>query len=395
VNGGERHRGLQVVMLLLNPYTNDTRVEKEAASLRDAGYRVTILALADENLPRIEVRGGIVVHRIPRPTWPPLLRFFSHRRRMLTALQGLGPDIIHADDTETLDVAAIAASRLHVPFVYDAHELWLERVRRDRSRVYWSLARAYFARIERRYLRRAAACITVSAPIARHLEAAYGLDEVAVVPNYPQDEPAPAERELRSLPGADEIPRDAPIVLYLGNATAGRGIEYLIAAMARVPHGHLVLLGAAEQGATVQRRALQYGVSDRVHALPRVAPDEVVAYAASATIGVSPIPPTSLSYRYSLPNKLFQYMQAGLPVVASDFPQVREIVEETGAGTTVDPVDVRALATAIERYLADPALRREAGERGQRAVRERFNWSVSAAVLREVYARVAEGRGTG
>jgi glycosyltransferase involved in cell wall biosynthesis len=81
--------------------------------------------------------------------------------------------------------------------------------------------------------------------------------------------------------------------------------------------------------------------------------------------------------------------------VASDFPQVREIVEETGAGTTVDPVDVRALAAAIERYLADPALRREAGERGQRAVQERFNWSVSAEVLREVYARVAEGRGTG
>ena len=382
-------------MLLLTPYTHDSRVEKEAASLRDAGYRVTILALADDNLPRIEVRAGISVHRIQRPTWPPLLRFFSHRRRMLKALKGLAPDIIHADDTETLDVAAIGASRQHVPFVYDAHELWLERVRRDRSRLYWALAQWYFARIEERYLRRAAAWMTVSPPIARHLERTYGLPEVRVVPNYPEDVPAPAPRELRSLPGADRIPRDAPIVLYLGNATAGRGIEYLIGAMAQVRDAHLVLLGAAEQAESVQRRAAAAGVSDRVHALPRVAPEEVVAYAASATIGVSPIPPTSLSYRYSLPNKLFQYMQAGLPVVASDFPQVREVVDQTGAGTTVNPRDVPALAAAIARYVDAPDLGREAGDRGRRAVQERFNWSVSAAELRDIYRRVAQLRRAG
>lgn len=386
---------MHVVMLLLNPYTHDSRVEKEAASLRDAGYRVTILALADDNLPRIEVRAGIAIHRIQRPSWPPVLRFFSHRRRMLAALRALKPDIIHAGDTETLDVAAIGAGRLTVPFIYDAHELWLERVRRDRSHLYWALAQWYFARVERRYLHRAAACITVSPPIARHLEHVYKLEEVTVVPNYPEQGPPGTPRELRSLPGAHRIPHDAAIVLYLGNATAGRGIEYLIAAMARIPDGHLVLLGAAEQHESVQRRALEYGVTDRVHALPRVAPEEVVAYASSATIGVSPIPPTSLSYRYSLPNKLFQYMQAGLPVVASDFPQVREVVDDTGAGTTVDPRDVPALAAAIERYLADPVLRAQAGERGRAAVEERFNWSVSAAALLDVYRRLEASRGFG
>ena len=106
-------------------------------------------------------------------------------------------------------------------------------------------------------------------------------------------------------------------------------------------------------------------------------------------------PPTSLSYRYSLPNKLFQYMQAGLPVVASDFPQVREVVEETGAGITVDPRDVDALAGAIRTYTDGPrAQRRRWRSEVARPVRRRFNWSAAeAATLLEIYRRVERPSG--
>ncbi len=376
-------------MLLLNPYTNDSRVEREASSLHDAGYRVTILALADDALPGEEVRDGVSVRRVARPRWPPLVRFVVHRRRVARALRRLNPDIIHAHDTETLDVAGTVGSALGVPVVYDGHELWLERVRRERSALYWALTRWYYGRVERRFLPTAAAWITVSAPIARHLERTYGLDEVAVVPNYP-DLAAPATpRDLRSLPGAEGIAADAPLVLYIGNATAGRGLEQLVAAMARVPDAELALLGAAEHPELVWREARRRGVTDRVHVLPRVPPDEVVAYAATATVGVSPVPPTSLSYRYSLPNKLFQYMQAGLPVVASDFPQVREVIGESGAGVTVDARDVGALAEAIRTYTEDPERGAADGDRGREAVRQRFNWSTAEAVLLDIYRRVS------
>lgn len=377
-----------VVMLLLNPYTHDTRVEKEAATLRDGGYRVTVVAKAEGDLPRIEMRDGIGIHRVARPSWPPFVRFFSHRRRLARVAQRLAPDIIHAHDTETLDVAATAAAALGVPFVFDSHELWLERVRRERSKMYWWLARRYYARIERRYVARAAGHITVSDPIARHLERAYGLPEVVVVANYPEAGRAPRRRELRTLPGASRIPPDVPIILYVGNATIGRGVDELIAAMARVPAAHLVLLGAAEQEDAVRRVARRVGVADRVHALPRVPQDAVTAFAASATIGVSPILPSSLSYAYSLPNKLFQYMEAGLPIVASHFPHVREIIEGSGAGVTVDPADPSALAAAIVRLLNDPVAREETGRRARAAYEATYNWSTAAAVLLALYARV-------
>jgi glycosyltransferase involved in cell wall biosynthesis len=392
VNGAAGAPRRHVVMLLLNPFTHDSRVEKEAATLRDAGYRVTVVARAEEQLPRIEVRDGIGIHRVARPRWPPFVRFFSHRRRMRRTVKRLRPDVIHAHDTETLDVAATAAAALGVPFVYDGHELWLERVRRERSKLYWWLARRYYAGIERRYIGRAAGHITVSEPIARHLERAYNLPEVVVVANYPDAGPPPRRLELRSLPGAARIPADAPIVLYVGNATVGRGVEQLIAAMARVPLAHLVLLGAAEQEGLVRRVARRIGVAERVHTLPRVAQSEVTAYASSASVGVSPILPSSLSYEYSLPNKLFQYMEAGLPVVASHFSQVREIIEGSGAGVTVDPADPNAMAAAIVRLLNDPAQRAEAGRRARIAFEARYNWTTAAAVLLALYRRVTESQ---
>ena len=373
-------------MLLLNPFTHDSRVEKEAATLVEAGYRVSVVALAADGLPTRELRAGVDVIRVQRPGWPPLLRFFLVRRRMARVVLRLRPDAIHAHDTETLDIAGRAATELGVPIIFDSHELWLERVRRGRSSAYATLTRRYFARVERHWLPRAAARITVSEPIAEHLRRRYGTTDVVILPNYPIPiEPPEPPWQLRRLPGATDVPADAPIVLFIGNATEGRGIEDLMAAMETLPDAHLVLLGAADQESYVRPLARRHHLEARVHVTPRVPTEHVVAYAASATVGMAAIPPVSLSYRYSLPNKLFQCMQAGLPVVASDFPQVRQIVEETGAGITVDPLDARAIAGAIRTYLDDPRRREADGTRGRAAVRDRFNWTAVAPRLVEVY----------
>ena len=109
--------------------------------------------------------------------------------------------------------------------------------------------------------------------------------------------------------------------------------------------------GGVEKGRLLDRAAAS-GAS--VHVLEPVAPELVEAYAASADIGVSPIVASCLNYRYSLPNKLFQYMAAGIPVVASDFRQVRDVVEGSGAGVVVDTTRPEAIARAIGRILADP-----------------------------------------
>lgn len=383
-----------MVMLVRNTFTHDTRVEKEARTLAGAGYRVTVVADAAPGLPDSEDRKGIHVVRVGRAGPPlPFLRFALHEARLARMLRRLRPSILHAHDSNALIPIALAAIGQRLPYVYDAHDLWLGRPRRERSRAYFWLQQAYYGAVERLTVPRAAVTLTVSPPIVTHLQSRYGLGQVRLVPNYPElsdGEP----RDLRRLSGGQRIPPEARPILYLGGLMAGRGIEQLLDALPSVPAGHLVLLGSGVLAPDLHRRAWALGVADRVHLLGEVPSDEVVAYAASAAIGVSPIVPSSLNYRYSLPNKLFQYMAAALPVVASDFRQVREVVEGCGCGVVVDTTDPAAVAAAINGILDDPVAARAMGERGRAAVEERYNWDVSAAELLGAYATLHRGHGS-
>lgn len=375
-------------MLVRNAYTHDTRVEKEVRTLIGAGERVTVVADAGAGLPERETRsGGERVVRVPRRgPQVPGLRFLLHELRLARRLVGLRPDLLHAHDSNALVPVAYAAWRRRIPFVYDAHDLWLARPRRERGRVSHALNQAWYALVERLLVHRAAATLTVSPPIARHLEDRYGLSGVALVPNYPELEPAPTARDLRDLPGGGRIAPHRPVVLYLGGLMAGRGLEQLVDAMAIVEGPQLVILGEGPLAASLRGRADRLGIGDRVIMLEPVPSEQVVAHAASADLGVSPYVPTGLNNRYSMPNKLFQYLAAGIPVVASDFPQVREVVEGAGAGLVADMTDPAAIAAAIEGILADPEAARAMGARGRRAVADRYHWGVSAERLRGVYA---------
>lgn len=378
-------------MLVRNAYTHDTRVEKEARTLVAAGHRVTVVADAAPGLPWRESRPDResvirVARRAPRL---PGVRFVIHELRLWRRLLALRPDVLHAHDSNALLPVALAARRLRVPFVYDAHDLWLGRPRRERGRVSFALHQVWYMLIERLLVPRAAAAITVSPPIADHLGDRYGLAAVSLVPNYPDAAPPPPRaRDLRTLPGGGRIAPDRPVVLYLGGLMGGRGLEQLVDAVALTDRPELVLLGDGQLAGALRDRAAARGIDARVHFLPPVPPDEVVGVAASADLGVSPIPPSCLNYRYSLPNKLFQYMAAGLPVVASDFPQVRDVVVGSRCGLVADATSPADLASAIAAVLADPAEAREMGQRGRRAVTERYHWGVSAQRLLEVYAGV-------
>jgi len=373
-----------VVMLVRNRYTNDSRVEKEARTLVGAGYRVSIVADAGPGLPTHEIRDGSEVLRVARRGPPvPGLRFVVHEWRLARRLRSLRPTVLHAHDTNALVPVALTARRLGVPFVYDAHDLWLGRPRRERGRLYFRLSQLYYGFVERRLIPRAAATLTVSPPIVGHLRRVYRLPIVHLVPNYPEAGTPPERRELSDLPGAEGIDRAKPVVLYLGGLMAGRGLEQLVDAIGLVPEAQLVLLGDGVEEGRLLDRAAARGAS--VMVLPPVPPELVESYASSAAVGVSPIVPSCLNYRYSLPNKLFQYMAAGIPVVASDFRQVRDVVEGSGSGVVVDTTRPEAIARGIRRVLADAAEAAAMGARGRAAVEERFNWEVSADALRDAY----------
>ena len=102
--------------------------------------------------------------------------------------------------------------------------------------------------------------------------------------------------------------------------------------------------------------------------------------------------PIGLNNRYSLPNKLFQYMAAGIPVLATDFAQIREVVVGSGAGLVADTTSPELIAAALSELLADPAAARAMGDRGHEAVESRYNWATSEAALLDAYERVRARR---
>jgi glycosyltransferase involved in cell wall biosynthesis len=380
----------RVTMLVRNPYTHDTRVEREAATLVGAGFTVTIVADAALGEPLRERRNGALVIRVPRRGPPvPGLRFIAHQWRVRRELERTRPDILHAHDTDALQSVGPVAGRLGIPAVFDSHELWLGRSARGHGALYHRLAQAYYAWVERRYVPAAAAVLVANPPVAPILARRYGLARVDAVPNYPVERGLVERRELRSLPGGEAIPEGAPIVLYVGGLTMERGIEQLVDAMVAVPEAHLVFLGGGGLEIEIQRRVIERGIGERAHFLGMVPSAEVVPFATSATVGILSTVPTNLNNELALPNKIFQYMAASVPVVASNFPQIRDVIESIACGIVYDPTNVSALAAAIRTYTEDPVRAERDGANGRRAITERYHWDTSAEMLLEIYRRVA------
>ena len=305
------------------------------------------------------------------------------------------PDVVHANDGNTLVPGRLITRGTGARLVYDSHELWRHRNVRDRP-----VGKHVEAAIERYVITRADGVITVSPSIARWLQRTYRLPEMpTLVRNIPvaTDPPAPSDGRLRQLAGLGPADR---VIAYGGRITTSRGLEETIASLALLPDDiHLVVLGYGDAGylAALQRQAEAAGVRHRLHLVGRVAPHEVAGALADADLSVVFVRPTCLSYEYSLPNKLFESIHAGIPIAAADLPDTREIVERYGVGEIFGLMDddaepsvgahraeAAAMAQTMSRVLADPGRYRDAA----RAAATVLTWQREEARLLALYRRL-------
>ncbi len=305
-------------------------------------------------------------------------------------------DAYHGHDLSGLEAAARAWERHGGRLVYDSHEIFLEsgsNARRPR------LLKAPLARSERRWTRRAIALVTVNASLAAELGRRLRPRHVVVVHNAPErwDPPSPRPDLIRAATG---IPEHASIALYHGAFSRYRGLEELAQAILEpgLEGVHAVYLGYGSMRRALDGMAHDPRYGGRLHVLDAVVPSELASWVASADVGVMAIQPSTLNHRMATPNKLFESLAAGTPVVVSDFPEMRSIVIEDPAGPLGevcrpdDPVDV---ARAIRVVLDRPAADREAlRARCLAAAHERWNWSREVEPLVQLYddAARADGR---
>jgi glycosyltransferase involved in cell wall biosynthesis len=374
-------------MLLHKSVVHDSRVQREAKALAEDGHEVTVLELAEVPLGEEHLYGFRRRSVIP-PGWIRRAVPFQLYRLVFAASFVRGAvdersDVLHAHDAAMLLPGLIARRITGARLVYDSHELATGVPYRDPR---WAL---FVRAIEAVAIPRCAAVITVSEGIARRLQRSYGLGERPSVVRNVADAPLPPDSDEGLLRRTLAI-GDAPLVLHLGSAAPGRGADILVRAMAYVRDAHLALLGASlEERQTLLELAAQTGVRARVHALAPVAVDELLTWTASADVGVSLLQNTCQNHRLALPNKVFEYLAAGVPVVVSRLPELTRLVTELGVGWAVNGAEPEAVAEGLRTALS---ARRDAALSGRVcAASMELRWSVERRLLLAVYQRLEEG----
>ncbi len=256
--------------------------------------------------------------------------------------------------------------------VYDTHELETET---SRSR---GLRRLLSKRLERILIRQADRVVVVGEAIAEWYRSEYGLERVYVVRNMPYARPD-RQQKTRLLRERFGLTTGDQLFLYHGALSGGRGVELLLRVFSRLPaEKHIVFMGF---GPLVDRIKSFEREHTNIHFHPAVAPEEVPRYASSADVGLSLIENVSLSYYYCLPNKVFEYLNSGLPIIVSDFPELARLIEVGGSGWKVS-LSEDAVADLIG-SLTDEAIAAKE-EAVNRCARE-FIWEREVPTLLSVY----------
>jgi len=295
-----------------------------------------------------------------------------------------GADLYHGMAYMGIPVAASLGAQRGAPVVYDARDIYVDAGNLARLP---GPARWLVGWQERRRARAASRVVTVNRPYAEVMASRWDVDLPLIVLNcsYRYEPARPPDRRFQRLLGLSD---GTFVVLYQGGLSPERGIEQLIEAMREVPDAALVLMGYGSIRERLQGLATDPDLGGRVRFAPAVPPDELLDWIAASDVVAMPIQPSTLNHRLTTPNKLFEAMAAGVPVVASDLPGMAPIVRETGAGVLVDPTDPSAIAAAIRRLLGDPRERTAMADRALAAAHESYNWERQAAILFQEYGRL-------
>lgn len=354
----------------------DTRIfEKECRTLGDRGHRVVLVTPH----PRTEVRNHIHIRALSQPANRFARMIFTARRAVTEALE-IGGDVYHLHDPELLPWWKCMADP-GMKVVYDMHENLSAQIRTKE----WlpRAARPLISFVGGLFLKGLLDDIPVIFAERSYKEDFPWVDESVTVQNMPRLDRMDALQQPRF---------DDPTIGYVGGVTRDRGSVVTLQALARLQQrGRRVEWECVGPVSERHRKKLEHlsrelgveGVRWRGY-LP---PQEAWSRMARCHVGLAVLRPVP-NYVRSYPTKLFEYMALGLPVVASDVPLYREVVEDVGCGVLVDPDDPEDVADGIARILEHDEESRQMARRGRFAVRDHYNWAAEGDRLLQFYERI-------
>jgi len=370
----------KVLMLLSNPYRPDPRVRREAKALAGGGHQVTIAAWdrKGEKAP-YEKDGPVQITRFGPHNDPKgaaamakgLPKFWKNVKKWALHQEW---DVIHAHDFDTLPLGLKIGKKKKLPVLYDAHELYAEMVKEDVPGLLYKT----ISKKEKKNARKADYVITVNDAIAQKI-GSWEVQRVGVVMNCPAD----LTPEVDDSPSLVTFPPEGFAVLYVGVLEPMRKLEDMVEGFAtgKAPGMTLYIGGYGSIKEELEKKA---GGAGSVKMLGRIPPDRVPAISREADILIALYDPNHTNNRLGAPNKLFEAMAYGKPIIVARGSWAGEVAEKTGCGVAVE-YEGDELFSVLAKIRDNPSIKMEMGAKGLAASREQYNWWVMEKRLLDIY----------
>jgi glycosyltransferase involved in cell wall biosynthesis len=366
--------------ITINPIDYERRIQNQAGSASEGGYAVWIVALGKSFEKNQEKKRKYLLWRIHTPYYrggP--LKFLHFNWKLVLFLFNKRPDIIHCHDLWVLPAAVLAAIFTKCKLIYDAHEYYpgLEIFTRNKIKKNIWILFEYLAIPQVNIL------LTVSEPLANLYHEKYPkLKQIEVIRNLPKIE---IPKKDFSIPDVNF--HHKKIILYQGHFRPGRGLENLIDSLPQVPEAQLVLIGGGELEDKLKRRVEKCQLKDRVIFAGYIATEQLISATACADLGIALFEPTSINYAYALPNKFFEYIMAGIPVLASNIDTFQAYIDKYKVGLTVDPFDIGEIANTIKLMISNDVKLNE-WRKNTQAASKKLNWEMESKKMNRIYENI-------
>jgi glycosyltransferase involved in cell wall biosynthesis len=368
----------RALISVINDLATDQRVDKTARVLMELGYEVMMVGRHKSDSMKMPER-PYQTNRM-RLLWEKGPIFYAEfNTRLFFFLLWQKCDLLVSNDLDTLLPNFLVHKLKNVPVVFDSHEYFTETP----EVIHRPFVKNFWKRIEKSIVPRLNHCITVNESIAGLFKSEYNID-FQVVRNIPR------KVEFRNLPGRKELglPEDRKIVLMQGSGiNIQRGAEELVETMQYLEGMLLLIVGGGDVLPELKSLVKQLDLDTKVQFVPKQTPEKLFAYTSLADLGVTLDKDTNINYRFSLPNKLFDYIHAGIPILASPLPEIRKIVEQYKVGSLIENHEPRHIAKKIEEMLSNPQQFTEWKENLRLAALE-LNWENEKKGLIEVFNSV-------
>ena len=394
----------KIAVIVSNPCTGDARVIKMAEAACENGHEVHIFATQGKGISSYEIKNGVYYHRIE---WKlpailnkylffillrkiskrfygsiikrlaPYIKYHFFRKIFSDIIIEIKPDIIHAHDLICLPTGKYVADACNAKLVFDAHEL---EVHRHPPLPFFQ--KKFVAFTEKKYASKADAVITVGEYISEILQHDLNRDDIHVIFNSPI-----IKKSSRNIRHDLKLASSTRLIIYVGKVTPGRGVEDVLSMLPSLPDVHFATIGPCDPRIKIKVNSLarKLDVKNRFSLLPPVHYEHVVSYIKGADMGIIAADLTALSYKLSMPNKLFEMSFANIPILASDFTEIGEYLKKYSNGKTIDFERKETNIYNISKFLENKD-NYILNNQKYKEIEDKYSWEVQKKKLTSIYS---------